>query len=74
MGVLSNKKWWKAAGVRAIKTMGQVAASLITVGNALLDIDWLSVLSISAVAGVYSLFTSIGGIPEVDFLMDDSEV
>lgn len=74
MGVLSNKKWWKAAGVRAIKTMGQVAASLITVGNALLEINWLSVLSISAVAGVYSLLTSVGGIPEVDFLIDDSEV
>lgn len=61
-----NKKWWKAAGVRAIKTVAQTAASLITVGSLITEIDWLALVSVSLVAGVYSLLTSIGGLPEIE--------
>lgn len=64
-----NKTWWKAAGVRAIKTFCQTAVSMLTVGQAFIDIDWMNVLSVSGVAAVISLLTSIAGIPEVDFLM-----
>lgn len=60
------KNWWKAAGIRAIKTVAQTAASLITVGSLITDIDWVALVSVSLVAGVYSLLTSIGGLPEVD--------
>ena len=60
------KKWVKAAGIRAIKTMAQTAVSMLTVGQAFLDVNWLAVLSISATAGVISILTSIAGLPEVE--------
>ena len=59
-----NKKWWKYAGIRAIKTIAQTAASLITVGSLFTEINWETVVSISLVAGIYSMLTSIAGIPE----------
>ena len=61
-----NGKWWKAAGIRAVKTICQTALSMLTIGQAVLDVDWLNVLSVSAVAGIISLITSIAGLPEVD--------
>lgn len=60
------KKWIKAAGVRAIKTMAQTAVSMLTVGQAVLDVNWLNVLSVSVVAGVVSILTSLAGLPEVE--------
>ena len=61
-----SKKWIKAAGVRAIKTMAQTAVSMLTVGQAVLDVNWLNVLSVSVVAGVVSILTSLAGLPEVE--------
>ncbi len=60
-----NKKWWKAAGIRALKTVAQTAASMMTVGQAVIEVNWVNVLSVSITAGAISLFTSIGGLPEV---------
>lgn len=60
-----NKNWFKAAGIRALKTVAQTAVAMLTVGQAVIDINWLNVLSVSIVAGVISLLTSIGGLPEV---------
>ena len=60
-----TKKWIKAAGVRSIKTMAQTALSLISVGAVMSDINWLMVGSASLVAGIYSLLTSIAGLPEL---------
>lgn len=60
-----TKKWIKAAGVRAVKTMAQTAVSLITVGNLITELDWVSIIGISATAGVVSMLTSIAGLPEV---------
>ena len=60
-----SKKWLKAAGIRAVKTMAQTAVSMLTVGQAVLDVNWLNVLSVSAVAGVISMLTSVAGLPEV---------
>ena len=59
------KTWLKAAGIRALKTVAQTALSLISVGTVLSEIDWLMVISASAVAGIYSLLTSIAGLPEL---------
>ena len=59
------KKWLKAAGIRAIKTMAQTAISLITVGVAMTDINWIAILSVCAVAGIASLLTSVAGLPEL---------
>ena len=61
-----TKKWIKAAGVRAVKTMAQTAESLITVGNLITELDWVSIIGISATAGVVSMLTSVAGLPEVE--------
>ncbi|MBQ7976342.1 MAG: hypothetical protein IJ300_11710 [Clostridia bacterium] len=59
------KKWIKAAGIRAIRTFAQSFASFITVGAAISEIDWRYILSVSAVAAIYSVVTSVAGLPEV---------
>lgn len=59
------KQWFKAAGVRALKTVAQTAVSLITVGAAMTEIDWITVGSVSLLSGILSILTSIAGLPEV---------
>ena len=59
------KKWLKAAGVRAIKTFAQTAVSMLTVGQAVIDVNWINVGAISAVSAGISILTSIAGLPEV---------
>ena len=61
-----SKEWLKAAGIRALKTFCQTALSLVTIGQAFTDIKWLYVLSVSGVACIISLLTSIAGLPEVE--------
>ena len=61
-----SKKWLRAALIRAIKTVAQTAVSMLTVGQYFADVDWLGVISISGVAGIISILTSIAGLPEVD--------
>lgn len=61
-----NKKWIKAAGVRALKTFAQTAVSLMTVGQAMLEVNWVNVLSVSATAAIISVMTSIAGLPEIE--------
>lgn len=60
------KKWAKAAGIRAIKTVAQTAVGMLT-GDmiGIVDVDWLRVLSVAALAGVASILTSLAGLPEV---------
>lgn len=58
-------KWFKAAGVRAIKTVAQTAAATIGTSAAMGDVNWELVLSSSVLAGILSLLTSVAGIPEV---------
>lgn len=58
------RNWIKKAGVRAIKTVAQTAASLIAVGTVLSEVDWVMVGSSAVVAGILSLLTSLAGIPE----------
>jgi hypothetical protein len=60
------KEWAKAALIRAIKTLAQTAVSMIAVGAAFSEIDWLRVASVSGVAFVLSLLTSLAGLPEVE--------
>ena len=58
-------KWIKAAGIRAIKTVAQTAIAVIGTSAILSEVDWLAVLSASALSGVLSLLTSVAGLPEV---------
>ena len=46
------KTWIKAAGIRAIKTMAQTAVAMIGTGVVISQVDWLMVVSASALAGV----------------------
>lgn len=61
-----NAKWFKAAGIRAVKTIAQTAVGMLTgemVG--IIEVNWLNVLSCAAMAGVVSLLTSVAGLPEL---------
>lgn len=59
-------KWIKAAGIRAIKTMAQVAIATIGTSAAMGDVNWIMVASTSTLSGILSILTSIAGIPEVE--------
>ena len=66
-----NKEQWKkflwAAGIRAVRTFAQAFASMIAVGAAFSEVQWLRALSVAGVASVLSILTSIAtGLPEVD--------
>ncbi len=60
-----TKKWLKAALIRAIKTMAQSAIAMIGTAVVLDEVNWISVVSASILAGVLSLLTSTAGLPEV---------
>ena len=60
------KKWLKAAGIRAIKTVCQTAIATIGTAAVLSDVNWIMVLSASILAGILSILTSTAGLPEVD--------
>lgn len=60
------KEWALAALVRALKTFAQTFASMIAVGAAFSEVDWIRALSVSGVAFVLSILTSLGGLPEVE--------
>lgn len=58
------KKWFKAAGIRAIKTVAQTFVATIGTAMVLSEVKWGYVLSASVLAGILSLATSLAGIPE----------
>lgn len=61
-----TKKWFKAAGIRAIKTVAQTAIATIGSSMVISQVNWQVVLSASLLAGLLSLLTSVAGLPEVD--------
>lgn len=66
MKTLKNKKWWAAAGTRAIKTMAQTAVATIGASTMITETNWVVVASATAMAGLLSLLTSVAGLPEVE--------
>ena len=61
----TTKKWIKAAGVRAVKTVAQTAIATIGTSAVISDVNWVVVVRASVLAGILSILTSIAGIPEV---------
>lgn len=69
---MSNvRAWIKAAGIRAIKTVAQTAVALIGTSVVISEVDWVTVVSASVLAGVASLLTSLAGLPEVKIKYND---
>lgn len=60
------KKWLKAAGTRALKTVAQTAVATIGTAAVMDEVNWLMVGSAALLAGILSLFTSIAGLPELN--------
>lgn len=60
-----DKKWWKAAGVRAVKTVAEAAVALIPAAATITAVDWKTVIGTAALAGVTSLLISLKGLPEL---------
>ncbi len=63
---VDTKKWLKAAGTRAVRTMAQVAIAQIGVATVLEGVDWKLVVSATLLSGILSILTSLKGIPEVE--------
>lgn len=72
MNKLTDKIWWKHAGIRAIKTVAQAAVATIGASTLVTEINWLVVGSSALMAGLLSILTSIGNLPE--YSNDNSEI
>lgn len=60
-----TKKWLKAAGIRALKTVAQTAIATIGTSALIASVNWVVVASASLLAGILSILTSVAGLPEV---------
>ena len=67
------KLWWRAAGIRAIKTMAQTAVATIGAAAVLSQVCWPVVASAAVLAGILSLLTSVAGLPEVEQAKEGAE-
>lgn len=67
-----TKKWIKAAGVRAVKTMAQTFIATIGSAAVLAAVDWKVVVSATVLAGILSVATSVAGLPEVEEQTNES--
>ena len=67
------KRWWIAAGTRAIKTFAQSAIATIPVSVSIEEVAWFHVIGVAALASVLSLLTSVAGLPEVDMENEEDD-
>lgn len=65
--------WFKAAGIRAIKTVAQTAVATIGASATMGEVNWVMVGSASLLAGIVSILTSIAGIPEVPEKIEEAD-
>ena len=59
-------KWFKAAGMRAVKTIAQTAVATVGTAAVMGEVNWAMVGSAAALSGVLSLLTSVAGLPELE--------
>jgi len=69
----NSKTWFKAAGVRALKTLAQTAVATIGTSMYLAEVDWVLVASASALAAILSLLTSVAGLPELETTVAETD-
>lgn len=69
---MKTKKWLKAAGVRAVRTMAQTFIATIGSAAVLAAVDWKVVASATVLAGILSVATSVAGLPEVEEQTNES--
>jgi len=76
MKKITSKYWWEASLIRAVRTFCQTFASMIGIGAAFEDVDWIRIISVSITATILSLATSIAtDLPELNYIEDSkSEV
>lgn len=67
------RRWIKAAGIRAVKTMAQTALAALAMSVTVTEVDWLNLAGTVALAGIISLLTSLVGLPELKDGYDDSK-
>lgn len=60
-----TKEWFKASGIRALRTFAQAAIATIGSGAVLSSVDWKMVASASILSAILSFLTSLAGLPEV---------
>lgn len=64
-----TKTFWKDTAERAVKTFAQSMAAVLTAGvTGVLDVDWMNALSVSLLATLVSVLTSVGS----GYVGDDS--
>ena len=61
-----TREWFRAAAIRALKTVAQTAVATIGTAAMISSVDWKMVASVSVLAGILSMLTSLAGLPEVD--------
>lgn len=60
-----DKRWLKAAGTRAVKTVAEAAVAMIPAAATITSVDWKTVAGTAALAGLTSLLVSLKGLPEL---------
>lgn len=60
------KQWFRAAGVRAVKTMAQTFVAMIGTSTVMSEVNWLMIVSATVLSGILSIATSIAGLPELE--------
>lgn len=64
--MLTNKRWWKAAAIRVIKTFAEAMIPLIAVQVSIAEVQWSHVFGVAATSAVICFLTCLAGLPEVE--------